>query len=71
MRDHFNDQIKLSKKILREKSIDFVLNFKKIEEFIKKEVEEIKIQKNSLKSIIPEISYNIEETQFLFCLKEE
>jgi hypothetical protein len=58
MKDQLSDQIKLSKKILREKSIDFVLNFKKIEEFIKKEVEEIKIQKNSLKSIIPEISYN-------------
>ena len=58
MKDQFIDQIVLSKKILRERSTDFVLNFKKIEEFIKKEVEEIKIQKNSLKSIIPEISYN-------------
>ena len=36
MKDQLSDQIKLSKKILREKSIDFVLNFKKIEEFIKK-----------------------------------
>ncbi len=58
MKDQLSDQIQFSKKILREKSIDFVLNFKKIEEFMKKEVEEIKIQKNSLNSIIPEISYN-------------
>ena len=29
MKDQLSDQIKLSKKILREKSIDFVLNFKK------------------------------------------
>ena len=58
MKDQLSDQIQFTKKILRKKSIDFVLNFKKIEEFIKKEVEEIKIQKNSLTSIIPEISYN-------------
>ena len=58
MADHFSDQIISSKIKLRNKSKDYVLNFKKIEEFIKKEIAEIEILKNSSKSIIPEISYD-------------
>ena len=58
MTDQFSDQIKLSKIKLRNKSKDYVLNFKKIEEFIKKEIAEIEILKNSSKSIIPEIFYD-------------
>ena len=58
MTDHFSDQIISSKIKLRNKSKDYVLNFKKIEEFIKKEIAEIEIFKNSSKSIIPEISYH-------------
>ena len=40
---------------LRNKSKDYVSNFKQIEKFIKKEIAEIEILKNSSKSIIPEI----------------
>jgi len=58
MTDQLSDQIISSKKKLRNKSKDYVLNFKKIEEFIKKEIAEIEILKNSSKSIIPEISYD-------------
>ena len=58
MIDQLSDQIISSKKKLRNKSKDYVLNFKKIEEFIKKEIAEIEILKNSSKSIIPEISYD-------------
>ncbi len=58
MTDHLSDQIISSKIKLRNKSKDYVLNFKKIEEFIKKEIAEIEILKNSSKSIIPEISYD-------------
>ena len=58
MTDQLSDQIISSKKKLRNKSKDYVLNFKKIEEFIKKEIAEIEIFKNSSKSIIPEISYH-------------
>ena len=58
MFDDFSRQIKLSKKILRNKSRDFVLNFKNIEEYIKKEIREIEKLKNLSKSVIPEISYN-------------
>ncbi len=58
MFDDFSRQIKLSKKKLRNKSIDFVLNFKNIEEYIKKEIREIEKLKNLSKSVIPEISYN-------------
>ena len=58
MTDHFSDQIISSKIKLRNKSKDYVLNFKKIEEFIKREIAEIEILKNSSKSIIPEISFN-------------
>ena len=46
MRDHFIDQIKLSKKILREKSENFIKNFQNIEKFIKYEIEEIQNLKN-------------------------
>ena len=58
MTDQLSDQIISSKKKLRNKSKDYVLNFKKIEKFIKKEIAEIEILKNSSKSIIPEISYH-------------
>ena len=58
MTDQLSDQIISSKKKLRIKSKDYVLNFKKIEEFIKREIAEIEILKNSSKSIIPEISFN-------------
>ncbi len=58
MTDQLSDQIISSKIKLRNKSKDYVLNFKKIEEFIKKEIAEIEIFKNSSKSIIPEISYD-------------
>ena len=58
MTDQFSGQIISSKIKLRNKSKDYVLNFKKIEEFIKKEITEIEILKNSSKSIIPEISYD-------------
>ena len=58
MTDQFSDQIISSKIKLRNKSKDYVLNFKKIEEFIKKEITEIETLKNSSKSIIPEIFFN-------------
>jgi hypothetical protein len=58
MRDHFNDQIKFSKKILREKSNNFVNNFKKIEKFIKNEVEELEKLKKLSKPIIPDINFS-------------
>ena len=58
MTDQLSDQIISSKIKLRNKSKDYVLNFKKIEEFIKREIAEIEILKNSSKSIIPEISFN-------------
>ena len=58
MTDQLSDQIISSKIKLRNKSKDYVLNFKKIEKFIKKEIAEIEILKNSSKSIIPEISYD-------------
>ncbi len=58
MTDQFSGQIISSKIKLRNKSKDYVLNFKKIEEFIKREIAEIEILKNSSKSIIPEISFN-------------
>ena len=58
MTDQFSDQIISSKIKLRNKSKDYVLNFKKIEQFIKREIAEIEILKNSSKSIIPEISYD-------------
>ena len=44
MTDQLSDQIISSKKKLRNKSKDYVLNFKKIEDFIKKEIEEIEIE---------------------------
>jgi hypothetical protein len=58
MRDHFNDQIKFSKKKLREKSNNFVNNFKKIEKFIKNEVEELEKLKKLSKPIIPDINFS-------------
>ncbi len=58
MTDQFSGQIISSKIKLRNKSKDYFLNFKKIEEFIKREIVEIEILKNSSKSIIPEISFN-------------
>ena len=47
-----------AKNYLKKKSIDYNKNFKNIERFIKKEVEEIKNLKNSSKKIIPEIDFN-------------
>ena len=58
MSDHFNDQIKFSKKILREKSHNFANNFKKIEKFIKNEVEELEKLKKLSKPIIPDINFS-------------
>ena len=58
MTDQFSGQIISSKIKLRNKSKDYILNFKKIEEFIKREIAEIEILQNSSKSIIPEISFN-------------
>jgi len=53
MKNYDQDIIK-AKKVLRNKSKNYKENFKKIEEFIAKEVQEIK-KKNS--SIIPEINF--------------
>ena len=58
MRDNFNDQIKLSKKILRKKSHNYINNFKKIEKFIKKEIQELENLKNLSKPIIPDINFS-------------
>ena len=58
MFDDINNLIIVEKNRLRKKSKDFVKNFQKIEDYIKKEVDEIQNLKNSLKSIIPEISFN-------------
>ena len=58
MEDHFNDQIKLSKKILRKKSHNYINNFKKIEKFIKKEIQELENLKNLSKPIIPDINFS-------------
>ena len=58
MLDDFSHQIRLSKKTLRNKSKDYILNFKKIEKFIKKEIREIDELKKSSKEIIPEINFN-------------
>ncbi len=58
MRDHFNDQIKLSKKILRKKSHNYINNFKKIEKFIKNEIQELEKLKNLSKPIIPDINFS-------------
>ena len=58
MKDQFVDQIKFSKKKLKEKSNNYVQNFKNVESYIKKEIEEIEKLKSSSKSIIPEIYYS-------------
>jgi hypothetical protein len=58
MNDQFSDQIKLSKKILREKSNNYIKNFLNIEKFIKNEIEEIQTLNNSKKLIIPEIQFS-------------
>ncbi len=55
---HIEDLIKSSKKRLKKKSKDFYKNFKNIENFIKREVHEIKVLKGKSESIIPEIRYN-------------
>ncbi len=47
-----------AKNYLKKKSIDYNKNFKNIEKFIKKEIEEIENLKNSSKKIIPEIDFN-------------
>ena len=52
-----NKKIILEKAKLRTKSKDFVKNFKKIENYIIKEVEEIENLENLKKSIIPEINF--------------
>ena len=65
MKDQFVDQIKFSKKKLKEKSNNYVQNFKNIERYIKEEVEEIAKFKNSSKSIIPEIYYSDLKNDFL------
>ena len=58
MFDDINNLIIVEKNKLRKKSKDFIQNFKKIENYIKKEIDEIHNLKNSSKSIIPEISFN-------------
>ena len=65
MKDQFVDQIKFSKKKLKEKSNNYVENFKIIERYIKKEIEEIEKLKISSKSIIPEINYSDLKNNFL------
>ena len=65
MKDQFVDQIKFSKKKLKEKSNNYVQNFKNIERYIKEEIEEIEKLKNSSKSIIPEIYYSDLKNDFL------
>ena len=65
MKDQFVDQIKFSKKKLKEKSNNYVQNFKIIERYIKKEIEKIEKLKNSSKSIIPEIYYSDLKNDFL------
>ena len=65
MKDQFVDQIKFSKKKLKEKSNNYVQNFKNIERYIKEEIEEIAKLKNSSKSIIPEINYSDLKNDFL------
>ena len=58
MFDDISHQIRSSKKTLRKKSKDYILNFKKIEKFIKKEIREIEELKKSSNEIIPEINFN-------------
>ena len=53
-----NNKIISEKAKLKAKSKDFVKNFEKIENYIKKEVLEIENFKNSKKSIIPEINFS-------------
>ena len=57
MDTEINNIIILEKANLRAKSKDFIKNFEKIENYIKKEVEEIKNLKNLKKSVIPEINF--------------
>ena len=65
MKDQLVDQIKFSKKKLKEKSNNYVQNFKNIERYIKEKIEEIAKLKNSSKSIIPEINYSDLKNDFL------
>ncbi len=58
MFDDISHQIRSSKKTLRKKSKDYILNFKKIEKFIKKEIREIEELKKSSNEIIPEINFH-------------
>ena len=58
MKDQLSDQIKLSKKILRKKSHNYINNFKKIEKFIKNEIQELEKLKNLSKPIIPDINFS-------------
>ena len=51
---NYDQDIVEAKKILRSKSKNYKENFKKIEKFIEKEVQEIK---NSTSSVVPEISF--------------
>ena len=57
MFDDISRQIRSSKKTLRKKSKDYILNFKKIEKFINKEIREIEELKKSSNEIIPEINF--------------
>ena len=57
MFDDINNLIIVEKNRLRKKSKDFIKNFKKIENFIEREVEEIKNLENLKKSVIPEINF--------------
>ena len=54
---NYTQDIKKKKKILRNKSKNYKENFKKIEAFIKKEVQEIKQLQKSKLPIIPEINF--------------
>ena len=55
--DKIVNKIILAKKNLRNKSKDYKKNFQNIENFIKKELEEIKKLKDKSEIIIPEISF--------------
>ena len=55
---NYDQDIIEAKKILRNKSKNYKENFKKIEKFIEKEVQEIQKLQNSNSAIVPEISFN-------------
>ena len=55
---NYDQDIIEAKKILRNKSKNYKENFKKIEKFIEKEVQEIQKLQNSNSAIVPEIGFN-------------